>query len=156
VKSQLALALNSARVRIGAALAVPVRVALHVARLSGLDAPPPEQARMIRIAVVDRVLPAESAHARMHVVLPLRLGIMAGGACRVLDVAVVTRLASGSECEKEREDECDEDEVADEHHCSTLKWFEFFSVYTFGFLKLPLPIQISIVEIQINAAQATA
>jgi hypothetical protein len=117
VKSQLALALNPARVRIGAALAVPICVALHVARLSGLDAPPPEKARMIRIAVVDRVLAAESAHARVHMVLPLRLGIITGGACSMLDVTVVTRLASACECEKECEDES-EDEVANEHHCS--------------------------------------
>lgn len=70
MKSQLALALNAARVRVGAALAVPVRVTLHVARLSGLDAPTPEQARMVGVAVVDRVLATKPAHARMHVILP--------------------------------------------------------------------------------------
>ncbi len=105
MKSELAQALDAARVRVRTALAVPVRVALHVARLSRLDAPPSEQARMHRVAVVDRIFATKPSNARVHVVFPLGLRVVARGVRRVLDVAVVSRLTGGGECEEECENE---------------------------------------------------
>lgn len=61
----------------------------------------------------------------------------------MLDVTVVSRLASACEYEQEREDQCEDEVASDQHHSMSWKCGLVGSelsglldyVYTFGFLK---------------------